>query len=492
MYKSIFVLIVIVFFSFPSIAEDIYIAQTAQGGDTGVDSSNAHSVAWFNSSQNWKNQTGKISEGDTVHLYGTISTALTIYGHNRTIFFEDDAKLSAPYWPATGAIAGLDVNHILIDGGTNGLIECTDNGTALGNQVFTVGIKLTHSSNSELRNLTISNIYQRTPYSNESNENSGGSGIRLLGNSSNVSVHGCSIVNASQGISVSLGSGETTSNLRIYNNIISGCSDGITCGSGGVNAIGIDIEIYNNTISGNYVWDGSWTPPPGDGHHHNDGIQCWSWHTGASTTNLKIYNNTIGPNMGNSISGWLFVEGYFPGLLIYNNLLKANVGSSPTNGFIFLKNGDNAKVYNNTVVSGGAGIGIGLNADTTDADLQNNIIVNVAVGIRVDADCSVAVSDYNVFYGLGEILMYYQSGFSTFLDWQSLKGFDAHSITDDPLLDSNSKLTSPSPAIDAGIDFSAYFTTDKDGTARPQGLPWDLGAYEQQQALSPPQNVRIE
>ena len=33
-----------------SSAEDIYIAQTALGSDTGVDSANAHSVNWFNTS----------------------------------------------------------------------------------------------------------------------------------------------------------------------------------------------------------------------------------------------------------------------------------------------------------------------------------------------------------------------------------------------------------------------------------------------------------
>ena len=35
-----------------------------------------------------------------------------------------------------------------------------------------------------------------------------------------------------------------------------------------------------------------------------------------------------------------------------------------------------------------------------------------------------------------------------------------------------------SVARDAGTSASAYFTTDKDGTSRPQGAAWDLGPYE--------------
>ncbi len=38
-----------------------------------------------------------------------------------------------------------------------------------------------------------------------------------------------------------------------------------------------------------------------------------------------------------------------------------------------------------------------------------------------------------------------------------------------------------SNGIDDGIDLSLYFNTDKDGVLRPQGLAWDIGAYEYQE-----------
>jgi len=40
-------------------------------------------------------------------------------------------------------------------------------------------------------------------------------------------------------------------------------------------------------------------------------------------------------------------------------------------------------------------------------------------------------------------------------------------------------LTSTSPAIDTGVDLSATgFATDFNSIARPQGMAWDIGAYE--------------
>ena len=64
-------------------AEDIYIAQTARGSDTGANSANARSIAWFNSDENWDAavaNNGKIGPGDKVHFVGTLLTAASIQG----------------------------------------------------------------------------------------------------------------------------------------------------------------------------------------------------------------------------------------------------------------------------------------------------------------------------------------------------------------------------------------------------------------------------
>jgi hypothetical protein len=54
-------------------SESIYIAQTAQGANTGADATNAHAAAWLNTAGNWGAGAGKISAGDTVRLVGTFT-----------------------------------------------------------------------------------------------------------------------------------------------------------------------------------------------------------------------------------------------------------------------------------------------------------------------------------------------------------------------------------------------------------------------------------
>jgi chitodextrinase len=48
------------------------------------------------------------------------------------------------------------------------------------------------------------------------------------------------------------------------------------------------------------------------------------------------------------------------------------------------------------------------------------------------------------------------------------------------------RLNAGSPAIDSGVDLSAYFSTDKDGNIRQSGTKWDIGAYEYTGTTPPP------
>ena len=114
-------------------AENIYVTQSAAGSNTGVDAANAHSLSWVNDSSNWGAGADKVSPGDTVHLVGTFTSQLAVQtggsaGNVITIYFEQNAKFSAATWP-NGAIRVAGKNYITIDGGSNGLIECTANGT---------------------------------------------------------------------------------------------------------------------------------------------------------------------------------------------------------------------------------------------------------------------------------------------------------------------------------------------------------------------------
>src|SRR5665213_4117606 len=84
----------------PCLAADIYVAQTAQGANTGADAADAHSLAWLNNFTSWGTGTNQVGAGVTVHLCGTLTNTLTIGGSGSagspiTIHFEPHAKFSA-------------------------------------------------------------------------------------------------------------------------------------------------------------------------------------------------------------------------------------------------------------------------------------------------------------------------------------------------------------------------------------------------------------
>jgi hypothetical protein len=90
-------------------ATKYYVAQTAQGSNTGADAGNAHSAQWFNTAANWGSGAGKINPGDTIHLIGNITSALTVQasgtsGNVTTILFDPGATMSVPAWAGSGAI----------------------------------------------------------------------------------------------------------------------------------------------------------------------------------------------------------------------------------------------------------------------------------------------------------------------------------------------------------------------------------------------------
>jgi len=80
--------------------------------------------------------------------------------------------------------------------------------------------------------------------------------------------------------------------------------------------------------------------------------------------------------------------------------------------------------------------------------------------------------------------------------FRQYSGFSNDVINKDPLfispLTNNYKLRANSPAKDAGRVITGWVTpTDIDGVPRPQGVAWDIGAYEYRETkLSAPTNFR--
>ena len=237
--------------------------------------------------------------------------------------------------------------------------------------------------------------------------------------------------------------------------------DGNGKGADGLQWVGIGFSIYNNTITGSVA--------PYSGGQHQDG-----WQSTGGDSYIKIYGNTF-TNIGNYP---IFGDGYFGGfnhLWIYNNIVTLNttglqnsnppqgiavgVDGGAQNGYVF----NDIIIANNTIVDYANHIGIALgNVTSHSASFTNNYVEN------------------NVFVNSGGVETYGTSvtmSNNVSLSSAAASGMFMHYALNDRNNDLH--LTSLAVSlINKGANLSSDFTADKDGTSRPQGSAWDIGAYE--------------
>ncbi len=458
-----------------------YVAQYASGSGNGDSCANATPISYYSGS--WS---GKVAAGDTLHLCGTLTSTLTIgasgsAGSPITILFEPGAKFSKAYWVwSSPAIVGGSYSYIIIDGGTNGIIENTDNGSALAYQQNTLGISLSGGSNVEVKNVTIQNMYVRSSdidYASACSDSS--QGIFSMGGGSNISIHDNHITYCARGMSLYFGA--NGSEYSVYNNTFENGNSFIWSAPTGNFTIN-NFNIYNNIANMGIHWN----YPSGD-RWHSEYIHI---HTdaGGYMNNVKIYGNAFGPYAAmktdtgdSSTSGWIFDEAKGNNRWIYNNLFTTASGYGATNGIVSRQSsssGTGYGIFNNTFVKSGTTRGNAIyigNVSDKDLLIKNNIIFNYTHGIYVTGTLTlnnVNQIDYNVYYGVAN---WYQ--FSSWSTWKGL-GYDAHSTsTSNPALDNNYvPLLSDTVAKDKGVSLSSYFTADKLGNTRTG--TWDIGAYE--------------
>ncbi|MFC1727436.1 choice-of-anchor Q domain-containing protein [Patescibacteria group bacterium] len=107
----------------------------------------------------------------------------------------------------------------------------------------------------------------------------------------------------------------------------------------------------------------------------------------------------------------------------------------------------------------------------------NNIIISQADnGIAAHFSCSdseIAQIKNNIFYSPSGRGLYTDNEVSAS---KISNNFDGQNPGWNPT--NEYRLNSESPCIDAGVNLNDYFTTGRDGNARPAGAAWDIGAYE--------------
>ena len=529
MKKLLFVLFVCLMPAFAH-AEDLYVAQTAIGADTGTNCANAHAAIWFNTAANWGAGAGKISAGDTAHICGvwtgaSNSTLLTFQtggtaGNVITLTFETGALLQAPYFAQVGGAINLNAkSHLLIDGGAtcgtvngravsigacNGTIKNTANGTNLANQQGSTAIYSSgNPTDIEIRDLVIS-LYLRVDSHNNESAADGGHDWGIWFDHSgftDVRVHHNNIQHTSRAVVLDF-EGASCSNLQVYNNYVADMGWGLAVTGFGDGTACQNIQIHDNEITN---WD-NWVSP--SGAFHANGIILFNGCTGDTNncsvgdTSSNLYNNYVhgdlsGGFIGSSPSGLISPQDHSVGFNIFNNRLTCPVGSLSCGGAVYWLGcdyggsracGGGGMVYNNTINMVGGNCVL---VDTVVAvTVKNNVLTGGCNGIIMLRDnWTQIVSDYNDGYSLNNnnwVCNNASTGPPTCLTLAQFQvapySQDLHSTNQNPSLDSESRLQTGSAAIGTGTNLTSLgivaLNVDANGTPRLVTGAWDVGAFE--------------
>jgi hypothetical protein len=171
------------------------------------------------------------------------------------------------------------------------------------------------------------------------------------------------------------------------------------------------------------------------------------------------------------------------GLVIYRSTVR-NTGTASTDAAIDIGTGSGANITNNLLYSNKTGIRI-RNGATGTKVYNNTIAVNTGRGILCDSGASGVEIKNTIAFGnsVANITNNCTATVATNMETDPLF---ANAPTDLHLLDG-------SAAIDNGTSI-AGITEDFAGTARPQGLFFDIGAYDRAQSTPPDppgQNVTV-
>jgi len=499
-------------------ASDIYLAQNASGANTGADCADAHAYTFFNSSANWGGGASQIGPGTTVHLCGTFSGSpgqqLLVFqgsgasGNPITLHFENGAVMSAPYWSAQGAINTNGNTWLTIDGGTNGKIQNTSNGTSgatcLNGPCSTrqdsrfVFISGCSTCNIEVTNLSLINIYVHTPNVGDTMPGDNGvEGVFFSGNHSNINVnnvvcHDAVICIDGWGNNISL------SNNELYN-----CNRCIVFGS--------NVPTSNFAVHDSYIHDFSNWDDPSTAFHH-DGIHLFPNSGNGNMSGVALYNNQFAnPGKGYN-TAFMYLEGSFSAPKIFNN--ACILTSSQANPCIMAGYDGGASstisgaiVANNTCFGGNTSNGYcyTLGPGYSNVTFANNVGTQGGSLLAFTGSSTPTMIDHNMYEnicadsGACNMFGYHGSDYTSFPSWKTAlpasSGQETNSVFNTmsnlKISTSDGQLQSGSPGIGAGANLSnlgiAALNSGKPltvgvhatatGTQRPSSGAWDIGAY---------------
>lgn len=364
-------------------AKDFYIAGNSSRTSGGTSCSNALSVAWFNNPASWGSGSNQISAGTTVYLCGVFighpgEEYLTLHGSGTAsnpivIKFMPGAVLTAPYWGGAGAIHMDGLSHIVIDGGTNGTIENTANGTGRAYRQNSIAVHAAGCTSCTVQNLIIQNLYVRTSASDFGASHSVNCVYWL--NSDNFTINHLTCHDASWAVAGN-GNNFTFENSDIYH-VDHGLASGVSGTMG-------NYSIHNNHFHDFANWDS-----PNDTYHH-DGIHIWG-QGGGRFSGGAIYNNTFDGDFGVNVTGHIFLQDSVSHVAVYNNVFSTPANRT-INSLWFAASSTNLpggpatgnSAYNNSINAGGHRAGSALFvASQLSFTAVNNVLAGGSSNITI-------------------------------------------------------------------------------------------------------------
>lgn len=476
-------------------ANDVYISQSGSGSGTSCGSS--QSAAYFNNGANWNfAPTGvQIGPGTTVHVCGTVTTTLFFQGSGApgntiTLLAESGARLSQP----AGQLLNLNGNsNVTLDGGTNGVIENTANGTGLAHSTAYRAVEMDGSGNVEIKNWTFSNLYVHTPGPNELPDETFSNCVYAdPPGSGTISIHDNVMHDA--GWCILLQQPSTSSLVDIYRNYIYNINHGVS--ASGPNQF--TLKIHDNHFGATANWDST-----ANAYHHDQIHLYGSFHP---STQQFVYNNLCDGNQGVNNTAHIFYEDSPPNVHDFGNIHLQYPGNYLNDGFV-TGGGPNFSMMNDTFLGAGVNnqsliriLGPGPVTFADNVMTGGNNLVSVAAGT------TLALFDYNYYANGGSIFggnytwnWEAVGGTYSFGTWKSnCGGCDAHSIDNtagSAGLSSGGFPLTGSGVLGAGTNLTSLGLTDLNAgtsagntvtpTPRPSSGPWTIGAAQGTSAPAP-------
>ena len=460
-------------------AKDIYMAQNTAGRGDGVDCANAFAYSFFNDAANWGSGTEQIGPGTTVHLCGVITTFngstydyLTFRGSGSsgapiTLKWEPDAKLSVPSCGSGSCVLFSGKSYLVFDGGSNGVVEETDNGSALGHQDRHTALYGRPCNHCEFKNLALRNIYVHSLASDDV----GADGLTVSG--PGISMHHMSCTHASGCFTLSVSGADDS--VEMYNLDSDHTNHCMTVAANGAGYSLLSARIHDNSCRDFANWYTA------SNAFHHDGLHLYALN-GATFRNVWVYNNLFEGDPGVNVTSFIYATGAVSESFFFNNVMLTPADKYFNNG-VFCAGGDGIAIYNNLILGGTTASGLCLATSGTGIAVRNNMVGRCSGLVSLAAGTTLVERglDHNV-YGPGQNWKSGSTFYYSFEQWKAASGEGAHSLTTADLkVDGEGRPQPGSPAINAGVNLSYHalgpLNADKVGDPRSACSAWDAGPY---------------